>query len=80
MDFVANKMPVEIIKEEFEVTYFRDVYSGIKGKCYKRSWKEFDKLKILIRSFIVQIIMMSVSINMLLNGEHRSEFGKIRVG
>ena len=71
MDFVANKMPVEIIKEEFEVTYFRDIYSGIKGKWYKRSWKEFDKLKILIRSFIVQIIMMSVSINMLLDAEHR---------
>ena len=68
MDFGANKTPVEIIREgAFGGTYFRDIYSGITGKWYKKSWKEFDQLKDLIRSFIVQIIMMLVSINV----EHR---------
>ena len=46
MDFGANKTPVEIIKEgAFGGTYFRDIYSGINGKWYKKSWKEFDELK-----------------------------------
>ena len=51
MDFGANKTPVEIIKGAFGVTYFRDIYSGIKGKWYKRSWKEFDKLKDIDQKF-----------------------------
>ena len=68
MDFGAHKTPVEVIREGvFGGTYFRDIYSGITGKWYKKSWKEFDQLKDLIRSFIVQIIMMLVSINV----EHR---------
>ena len=68
MDFGAHKTPVEVIREgAFGGTYFRDIYSGITGKWYKKSWKEFDQLKDLIRSFIVQIIMMLVSINV----EHR---------
>ena len=72
MKFGANKTPVEIIKEgACGGTYFRDIYSGITGKWYRKSWKEFDQLKILIKSIIVQIIMMSVSINMILNAEHR---------
>ena len=72
MDSGANKTPVEIIREgAFGGTYFRDIYSRINGKWYKKSWKEFDQIKILIRSFIVQIIMMSVLINMVLNAEHR---------
>ena len=46
MDFSPNKMPVEIIKEgAFGGTYFRDIYSGINGKRYRKSWKEFDQLK-----------------------------------
>ena len=46
MDFCANKMPVEIIKEcVFEGTYFRDIYSSVNEKWYKKSWKEFDQLK-----------------------------------
>ena len=33
MDFCANKMPVEIIKEcVFEGTYFRDIYSSVNEK------------------------------------------------
>ena len=35
--------------------------------------------KVLIRSFIVQIIMMLVLINMVLNAEHRKDFGKIKI-
>ena len=33
MEFVENKMPVELIKEDaFWGTYFRDIYSSINGK------------------------------------------------
>ena len=46
MDFGANKTPLEIIIEgAFRCTYFRDIYSGVTGKLYKESWKEFEKLK-----------------------------------
>ena len=46
MDFGANKTPVEVIREgTFGGTYFRDIYSGINGKWYKNSWKEFVHLK-----------------------------------
>ena len=46
MDFDANKTPVEIIKEgAFGGTYFRDIYSGVNGKWYRKSWKKFDELK-----------------------------------
>ena len=38
MDFGANKTPIEVIKEgAFGGTIFRDIYSGINGKCYRRS-------------------------------------------
>ena len=46
MDFGTNKTPVEMTKEGgFGGTYFGDIYSGINGKWYKKSWKEFDELK-----------------------------------
>ena len=46
MEFGANKTPVEIIKEAaFGGTYFRDIYSGINGKWYRKSWKKFSVLK-----------------------------------
>ena len=46
MDFRPDKTPVEIIKEgAFGGTYFRDIYSGVNGKFYKNSWKEFYQLK-----------------------------------
>ena len=46
MDFGANKAPVEVIKEgAFGGTYFIDIYSGVTGKCYRKSWKEFNQLK-----------------------------------
>ena len=35
-----------MIKEgTFGGTYFRDIYSGVNGKWYKKSGKEFDQLK-----------------------------------
>ena len=40
MDFGAYKRPVEIIKEcAFGGKYFRDIYSGVNGKWYRKSWK-----------------------------------------
>ena len=45
-DFSADKTPVEVIKEgAFGGTYFRDIYSGVNGTWYKKSWKESDQLK-----------------------------------
>ena len=46
MDFGANKTPVKVIKKgAFWGTYFRDIYSSVNGKRYRKSWKEFDELK-----------------------------------
>ena len=46
IDFGANKTPVEVIKEgAFAGTYFRDIYSGVNSKWYRRSWKEFNELE-----------------------------------
>ena len=46
MDFSTNKTPFEVIKEgAFGGTYFREIYSKVNGKWYKKSWKEFDQLK-----------------------------------
>ena len=46
MDLGANKTPVKVIKEgAFGSTYFRDIYSGVTEKWYKKSWKKFDQLK-----------------------------------
>ena len=46
MDFGANKTLIKVIKEgAFGGTYSRDIYSGVNGKQYKKSWKEFDQLK-----------------------------------
>ena len=59
MDFSPNKTPTEIIKEgSFGGTYFKDIYSGINGKWYKNSSKEFVHLKNIDLDFMHQIIMM----------------------
>ena len=71
MNFGSNKTPVEMIREgAFGGIYFRDICSGINDKWYKKSWKEFDQLKDIDRSIIAQIIIMSVSTNMMLNAEY----------
>ena len=52
MNFGANKTPIEVIKESaFGRTYFRDIYSRVNGKWYKKSWKEFDQLKAVDQKF-----------------------------
>ena len=52
MDFGANKTPVEVIIEgAFGGTYFRDIYSAVNEKSYKKSWKEFDQLKNINQKF-----------------------------
>ena len=44
--FNPIKTPVEIISEgAFGGTYFRNIYSGVNGKWYQNSWKEFDFLR-----------------------------------
>ena len=46
MKFGTNKTPIEVIKEgEIGRTYLADIYSGINGKWYKKSWKGLDELK-----------------------------------
>ena len=46
MDFGSNKTPAEVIKEgAFGGTYFRDIYSGVNSKWFRKVWKEFDDLK-----------------------------------
>ena len=72
MDFGANKMPVEVIREGvFGGTYFRDSYYSVNGKWLKSCGKNLISWKRLIRSIIGQVIMMLVLINMVLNVEHR---------
>ena len=67
MDFSPSKTPIEIIREgAFGDTYFRDIYSGINGKWYKKSWKEFDQLKNIDQKFhysdfIIQFYDVSVN-------------------
>ena len=46
MDFGTSKTPVQVIEEGASGgTYFRDIYSGVNGKWYRKTWKEFDELK-----------------------------------
>ena len=52
MNFSLNKTSNEIIKEgAFDGTYFRDIYSGVNEKWYKKSWKESVHLKIIDAKF-----------------------------
>ena len=47
MDFGAKKAPVEIIKDN----YFKEIYSGVNGKWYKKTWKIFDELKNIAQKY-----------------------------
>ena len=41
----ANKTSVNVILEGvFGGTYFRDIYSGVIRKWYKKPWKEFKSV------------------------------------
>ena len=42
MEFNPNSTTAQVIKKgAFGGTYFRNIYSGVTGKFYKNSWKEF---------------------------------------
>ena len=46
MNFNSNKTPAEVTNEgAFGGTYFRNIYSGVNGKWYRSTLKEFDFLK-----------------------------------
>ena len=70
-DFGANKRPVEVIKEgTFGGTYFKDIYSGVNGKWYRKSWKEFNDLKSVDSKYHCLNYYDVTSISMALNVEH----------
>ena len=63
MDSSPNKTPIEEIREgTFGGTYFRDIYSGINGKWYKNSWKEFTQLKNIDAKFYA-LVYYDVNVN-----------------
>ena len=46
MDFGGNKTPIEVIKEgTFGVTYFRDIYSSVNRKRYKKIMERIQAVK-----------------------------------
>ena len=52
MNFRPNITPIEVIKKgAFGGTYFRDIYSDINGKWYRKTWKEFDEMKIIDQKY-----------------------------
>ena len=51
-----------MIKEgAFGGTYFRKIYSGIKGKYYGKSWKELDELKNIYQNYYCSNYYVSVN-------------------
>ena len=45
-DFGANKTAVDVIKESaVRRIFFSDIYSGVIGKLYRKTWEEIDELK-----------------------------------
>ena len=67
MDVSPNKTLIEVIRKgAFRGSYFRDIYSGINGKWYKNSWKEFDQLKnIDAKCYASDYYDVNVTINIL---------------
>ena len=52
MGFRANKTHIQVIREGvFGSTYFRDIYSVINEKWYKKSMKESDQLKYIDQKY-----------------------------
>ena len=52
MEFTPNITPVNVIKKgAFGGTYFRNIYSGVNGRWYKNSSKEFSKLKSIDKKY-----------------------------
>ena len=81
MDFGANKTSVEVIKEgAFGGTYFRDIYSVVTRKWYKKLWKEFDELKNIDQKYYSSSYYDFNVNKYVVNAEHRYDFEKIKVG
>ena len=56
MELNHDKTPIEITKEgAFGGSYFRDIYSGINGTWYRKSWKEFHQLKHIDANFYASV-------------------------
>ena len=71
MYFGANKMPVEVVREgAFGGTYFRDIQMLVKNGT-KIHEKNLVSWKILMLSFMHQIIMIKIWINTKLKQKHR---------
>ena len=48
--------PIEVIREStFRGTYFRGIYSAVNRKWYKKSWKEFGRLKNIDQKYYYSI-------------------------
>ena len=77
MDLGANKTPIEELGKVCLGALILETFIVVLLKSGK---KNHGRNLILIRSFIVQIIMMSLSINTVLNAEHREDFGEINAG
>ena len=67
MNFGTNKTPAETIKERsFRETFFRDIYSCVHDKWYRKSQKEFEELKNIDQNYFgTNHIMMLTLINII---------------
>ena len=76
LNFNANKTPIEIIEEEG--TYFRDIFSGINGKWYRKSQRELHELKHVNKKYYYSNYF-NIRINKLkVNVETPQDFGKLK--
>ena len=81
MDLSANKTPIEELGKVCLGVLILDTFIVVLLKSdTKNHGRNLISWTILIRIFIFQIIMMSVSINTVLNAEHREDFGEINAG
>ena len=70
MYFGANKMPVEVVREgAFGGTYFRDIQMLVKNGT-KIHEKNLISWKMLMLSFMHQVIMIKIWINTKLKQKH----------
>ena len=76
INFNANKTPIETIEEEG--TYFRDIFSGINGKWYRKSQRELHELKHVNKKYYYSNYF-NIRINKLkVNLETPQDFGKLK--
>ena len=78
LDFGANKTPIKVIKQgAFGETFFRDTCSSVNGKCYRKSWVEFNELKNVDCKYNCSDYYDVAEINIVLDAEHCYDFGKV---